>query len=31
VISTIQRIYSILRGDTEFDPELDEHSPWADQ
>jgi type I restriction enzyme R subunit len=25
-ISTVQRIYSILRGDKEMDPELDEHS-----
>ena len=27
-ISTIQRLYSILRGDAELDPELDEHSPY---
>jgi type I restriction enzyme R subunit len=27
-ISTIQRVYFILRGDTEFDAELDEHSPY---
>ena len=27
-ISTIQRVYSILRGDAEFDEELDEHSPY---
>jgi type I restriction enzyme R subunit len=27
-ISTIQRVYSILRGDPELDPELDEHSPY---
>lgn len=26
VITTIQRLYSILRGDSEMDPELDEHS-----
>ncbi len=25
-ISTVQRLYSVLRGDTEFDEELDEHS-----
>ena len=27
-ISTIQRVYSILRGETELDPELDEHSAY---
>ena len=27
-ISTIQRVYSILRGDAELDPELDEHSAY---
>jgi type I restriction enzyme R subunit len=27
-ISTIQRVYSILRGDPDLDPELDEHSPY---
>ncbi len=27
-ISTIQRVYSILRGDPELDPELDEHSTY---
>jgi type I restriction enzyme, R subunit len=27
-ISTIQRVYSILRADAELDPELDEHSPY---
>jgi type I restriction enzyme, R subunit len=27
-ISTIQRIYSILRGEPDLDPELDEHSPY---
>jgi type I restriction enzyme R subunit len=27
-ISTIQRLYSILRGDPELDPELDEHSAY---
>jgi type I restriction enzyme R subunit len=27
-ISTIQRIYSILRGEAELDPELDEHSAY---
>ena len=27
-ISTIQRVYSILRGDTELDEELDEHSAF---
>lgn len=27
-IATIQRIYSILRGDAELDPELDEQSPY---
>ena len=27
-ISTIQRVFSILRGDPELDPELDEHSPY---
>ena len=27
-ISTIQRVYSILRGDAELDEELDEHSPY---
>jgi type I restriction enzyme R subunit len=27
-ISTVQRIYSILRGDEELDPELDEHSVY---
>ena len=26
VISTIQRLYSVLRGDEELDPEIDEHS-----
>lgn len=28
VITTIQRLYSILRGETELDPELDETSPY---
>jgi type I restriction enzyme R subunit len=28
-ITTIQRLYSILRGDPELDPELDEHSGYA--
>jgi type I restriction enzyme, R subunit len=28
VITTIQRLYSILRGDAELDPELDETSPY---
>ncbi len=27
-ISTIQRVYSILRGDPEFEPEADEQSPY---
>ena len=27
-IATVQRIYSILRGDAELDPELDEHSVY---
>ena len=27
-IATIQRVYSILRGDPELDPELDERSPY---
>jgi type I restriction enzyme R subunit len=27
-ISTIQRVYSILRGEPDLDPELDEHSPY---
>lgn len=27
-ITTIQRLYSILKGDTELDPELDEHSTY---
>jgi type I restriction enzyme R subunit len=27
-ISTIQRVYSILRGEAELDPELDEHSSY---
>jgi type I restriction enzyme R subunit len=27
-ISTIQRVYSILRGEAELDPELDEHSAY---
>lgn len=28
-ISTIQRLYSTLRGDPDLDPEIDEHSPEA--
>ena len=28
-ITTIQRLYAILRGDPELDPELDEHSGYA--
>ena len=28
MISTIQRLYSILRGEAELDPELDEHSAY---
>jgi type I restriction enzyme R subunit len=27
-ISTIQRVYSILRGEPDLDPELDEHSAY---
>ena len=27
-IATIQRVFSILRGDKEMDPEMDEHSPY---
>jgi len=27
-ITTIQRLYSMLRGDSEFDPELEEHSSY---
>src|SRR5204863_2491248 len=27
-ISMIQRLYSVLKGDTELDPELDEHSTY---
>ncbi|MBA7601870.1 hypothetical protein ES703_08954 [subsurface metagenome] len=35
-ISTIQRLYSMLKGEPEFDPELEEHSildlaPWEDE
>jgi type I restriction enzyme R subunit len=31
VISTVQRLYSILRGDEEFDPELEERSAFETQ
>jgi len=30
VISTIQRLYSILRGEAELDPEAEEHTPMDD-
>src|SRR6266566_123956 len=31
VISTIQRLYSILKGEPELDPEAEEHTPMDDQ